>query len=75
MMEGIRQRLVADGHLMNNLVDCVYAGLVSSCSVHSPLEKGDHPELDTSQILDPDMVHKYQSIIGSLQMGSFHGKI
>ena len=33
----------------------------------SPLEKGDHPELDTSDELDMDGIKKYQSIIGSLQ--------
>ena len=33
----------------------------------SPLEKGDHPELDTSEILDFDGVQKYQSLIGALQ--------
>jgi hypothetical protein len=33
----------------------------------SPLEKGDHPELDTSDLLGPDDTQKYQSLIGSLQ--------
>jgi hypothetical protein len=33
----------------------------------SPLEKGDHPELDTSELLSPDDVQKYQSLIGSMQ--------
>ena len=33
----------------------------------SPLEKGDHPELDTSELLDPTGVQQYQSLIGSLQ--------
>ena len=32
----------------------------------SPLEGGDHPELDTSPELDENGVKKYQSIIGSL---------
>jgi hypothetical protein len=35
--------------------------------VHSPLEKGDHPELDTSELLDQTGVQQYQSLIGSLQ--------
>ena len=32
-----------------------------------PLEPGDHPELDTSEELNPEGVKKYQSIIGALQ--------
>ena len=35
--------------------------------VRSPLEPGDHPELDTSEFLDPEGVQLYQSLIGSLQ--------
>jgi hypothetical protein len=35
--------------------------------VHLPLEKGDHPELDTSELLDQTGVQQYQSLIGSLQ--------
>jgi Reverse transcriptase (RNA-dependent DNA polymerase) len=34
---------------------------------HSPLEKGDHPELDTTEILDGKGIEMYQSLIGSLQ--------
>ena len=33
----------------------------------SPIEKGDHPELDTSELLDMDGIRKYQSMIGALQ--------
>ena len=33
----------------------------------SPLEKNDHPELDTSDFLEDNDVAKYQSLIGSLQ--------
>ena len=33
----------------------------------SPLEKGDHPELDTSDLLDADGIQKYQSMIGVMQ--------
>ena len=33
----------------------------------SPLEKGDHPELDTSEELDIEGIKQYQSIIGCLQ--------
>jgi hypothetical protein len=41
-----------------------------SSKVHSPLEKGDHPELDTSELLDQTGVQQYQSLIGST-MGYF----
>jgi hypothetical protein len=34
---------------------------------NSPLEKGDHPELDTSPLLEPDKVSDYLSIMGQLQ--------
>ena len=34
---------------------------------NSPLEPGDHPELDTSELLDNDGIKKYQSLIGALQ--------
>lgn len=34
---------------------------------HSPLAKGDHPELDSSELLDPDNIKIYQSLIGALQ--------
>ena len=33
----------------------------------SPLEKGDNPELDTSEELDVTGTKKYQSMIGALQ--------
>ena len=33
----------------------------------SPLNKGDHPELDTSELLEPEDVQRYQSLIGGLQ--------
>jgi len=42
-------------------------GLKPKLTVHSPLEKGDHPEIDTRKLLDPDVVQKYQSIIGSIE--------
>ena len=38
-----------------------------SHKVQSPLEKGDHPELDDSPLLDADGIAKYQSLIGTLQ--------
>jgi hypothetical protein len=33
----------------------------------SPLEKGDHPKVDTSQELDAEEIKRYQTMIGSLQ--------
>ena len=33
----------------------------------SPLETNDHPEEDTSELLDEVGVQQYQSLIGSLQ--------
>ena len=36
-------------------------------NVSSPLEKGDHPEIDDTHLLDEDGIAKYQSLIGSLQ--------
>lgn len=36
-------------------------------NMSSPLEHGDHPELDTSPLLDDDGIAKYQSLIGALQ--------
>jgi len=36
-------------------------------NISSPLEKGDHPELDTSNLLEEDKIKVYQSLIGSLQ--------
>jgi predicted phosphatase len=33
----------------------------------SPLEKGDHPELDTSHFIDLEGIKIYQSMIGVLQ--------
>jgi len=34
---------------------------------NSPLEKGDHPEIDESPLLDEEQVKIYQSLIGALQ--------
>jgi hypothetical protein len=38
-----------------------------STKPHSPLQDGDHPELDTSEFLEEDGIQQYQSLIGSLQ--------
>ncbi len=42
-------------------------GTAPNRSVTSPLERNDHPELDTSPLLDEDGIRKYQSLIGTLQ--------
>ena len=36
-------------------------------NAHSPIVQGDHPELDTSKLLDNAGIRIYQSLIGSLQ--------
>ena len=33
----------------------------------TPVAKNDHPELDTSEILEGDMVAKYLTMVGQLQ--------
>jgi Reverse transcriptase (RNA-dependent DNA polymerase) len=38
-----------------------------SQNVSSPLDKGDHPELDTSELCTEVQISQYQSMIGSLQ--------
>ena len=38
-----------------------------STKYHSPMEKGDHPELDQSELLDQQGIQQFQSLIGSLQ--------
>ena len=42
-------------------------GKTPRANMSSPLEKGDHPELDTSPLLDQVGIQKYQSLIGALQ--------
>ena len=42
-------------------------GCEPKTTYRSPLEKGDHPELDTSKELDAKGQQRYQSLIGSLQ--------
>ena len=41
----------------------------------SPLEKGDHPELDKTELLDESGIQKYQSLIGALQWAVAIGRI
>jgi hypothetical protein len=42
-------------------------GMKQTTSFTFPLEKGDHPELDTSALCTTDQIAQYQSIIGALQ--------
>ena len=44
-------------------------------NISSPLEKGDHPELDTSDFLEEKGIEMYQSLIGSLQWAVSLGHI
>ena len=41
----------------------------------SPLEKGDHPEMDTSELLDSAGIQQYQSIVGVMQWGVSIGRL
>lgn len=41
----------------------------------SPLEEGDHPELDNSELLTQDEIIKYQSLVGSMQWAVSLGRI
>ena len=38
-----------------------------SAKMYLPLEKGDHPELDDSELLDANGIQQYQSLIGMMQ--------
>jgi len=42
-------------------------GMKTSTKPLSPLEKGDHPEIDNSEFLDDDSTRTYQSLVGALQ--------
>ena len=47
-----------------------------SVKMYSPLEKGDHPELNDSKLLDAEGIQQYQKLIGSLlKMGNFSWKV
>ena len=39
----------------------------SSNNITSPLEKGDNPELDTTELLDEEGQQHYMSLIGPMQ--------
>jgi Reverse transcriptase (RNA-dependent DNA polymerase) len=42
-------------------------GTTPNQKVTSPLDKGDHPEFDTSELLDDEGIQQYQSLIGALE--------
>ena len=42
-------------------------GHAPKTTAQSPLEKGDHPELDDTDFLDEEWTQKYQSLIGAMQ--------
>ena len=44
-------------------------------NVWSPLERGDHPELDLSEELDLDGIKTYQSLLGALQWAITIGRL
>lgn len=44
-------------------------------NAYAPLDHGDHPEMDTSPLLEPEDVQKYQSLIGSMQWAVSLGRI
>ena len=50
---------------MNHSTDCLDINQPKILS--PPVEKNDHPELDTSELLDEEAIQKYQSMIGALQ--------
>ena len=54
--------------------ECLF-GSKPSQSVSSPLEKGDHPELDISELLEEKDIQVYQSLIGGLQWAVSLGRM
>ena len=44
-------------------------------AIKTPLDKNDHPELDTSEILEGDMAAKYLTMVGQLQWLVYFGEI
>ena len=50
-------------------------GTKPSMKYSSPLEKGDHPEIDDSEFLDDTGIQQYQSLIGALQWSVSIGRL
>jgi hypothetical protein len=51
---------------MINIYEQIF-GCKPKTNVSSPLERGDHPELDITDELSPDGIKQYQSLIGAAQ--------
>ena len=47
----------------------------TKANINSPLEKNDHPEMDTSEFLEEREVNIYQSLMGSLQWAVSIGRL
>ena len=62
---------------VETMVGCYYNmfGTKFNLSFSSPLEKGDRPELETSEPLDSDGVQKQQSMIGAIHWDVSLGRI
>ena len=50
-------------------------GKKPSTAVTSPLEKRDHPEIDTTELLEPEGITRYQSLVGQLQWAVTLGRL
>ena len=50
-------------------------GTKPSLKVLSPIEKGDRPELVTSEYFDQDVIQKYQSLIEAIQWAVSLGRL
>ena len=46
---------------------CIMFGSNPKLTFMSPLDKGDHPELDASKYLDQTVIQKRQSLVGATQ--------
>jgi Reverse transcriptase (RNA-dependent DNA polymerase) len=53
----------------------MFACKPNKLNVSSPLDKGDHPETNTTEFLDTAGQQQYQSLIGSLQWAIIPGRI
>ena len=62
---------------IETMVHCYFKifGTKPKLSLSSPLEKSDHPELDTSECLDSDGVQQCQSMIGAIQWDEYLGRL
>jgi hypothetical protein len=52
-----------------------FFGCKPSQKFNSPLEKGDHPEIDSSAFLDSTETQQYQSLIGAMQWAVSIGRL